>query len=266
MGSAISPSCDNLLYGKGRVYVDVLTSAEVRTGEIDLGQCDTFQVEWEQEIDEVPDMRTDDTEIFCTVDMGSKGSLTITGIEFSDQHIRLLNLGTAGTHTQSSGSIGSSETITIYHNKWMETDYENITSGTLTLKDSTEAVTYTETTDYIVDYKVGRIKGVSTGSISDGESCHITAYSYGSVSVAQVELNTDTKFDCFVRYVGDSRHGENHHVVLYKVTLRPDGGYNYLTNKERATWTLSGTVYKDTTNSKYGYDFNYEDTTIAVGT
>ncbi len=64
---------------------------------------------------------------------------------------------------------------------WVDLDFKRITPGTLVAKDHAEAVTYTEGTDYVIDYANGRFMALSSGAILNGADIHITAYTYTAI-------------------------------------------------------------------------------------
>jgi hypothetical protein len=80
-----------------------------------------------------------------------------------------------------SASIGSTEALTADLDDWVSMANARITPGTVVVKNHAEAVTYTEGTDYVIDYANGRLMALSTGSITNGQDLHITAYSYTAI-------------------------------------------------------------------------------------
>lgn len=58
---------------------------------------------------------------------------------------------------------------------------KRIIPGTLVLKNAAEGVTYTEGTDYVVDYGNGAILALAGGAITAGQALHATAYQFEGI-------------------------------------------------------------------------------------
>lgn len=68
---------------------------------------------------------------------------------------------------------------------WVSLDYGRVTPGTVVVTTDPAGTTYTENTDYVIDYADGRIKILSGGSISEDDSLLVD---YGYTAVRQGEM------------------------------------------------------------------------------
>jgi Prohead core protein serine protease len=64
---------------------------------------------------------------------------------------------------------------------WYDMAHKRITPGTVVAKDAAETTTYTEGTDYVVDYAGGRFRALTGGGITALDVVHVTAYTYTAI-------------------------------------------------------------------------------------
>ncbi len=77
-------------------------------------------------------------------------------------------------------TVAMGENLTADLDTWVDTAYKRIVPGTLTAKDHAEAVTYTEGTDYVIDYGNGRFMALTGGAIADSGNVHV-GYQYMAI-------------------------------------------------------------------------------------
>lgn len=110
-------------------------------------------------------------------------SLIATGIfdvEMSDTNPAHLYFETFSGETGYTVSAAA-EAVVADLDDWVDLDYKRITPGTLVAKDHAETTTYTEGTDYVIDYANGKFMALTAGSITNGQDIHITAYTYTAI-------------------------------------------------------------------------------------
>lgn len=71
----------------------------------------------------------------------------------------------------------TSETIVAIHNDWASIANKRLQPGTVTLTNSGASTTYTDGTDYVIDYEDGKLYVFSTGAITNSQSLRIN-YTY----------------------------------------------------------------------------------------
>jgi hypothetical protein len=86
------------------------------------------------------------------------------------------------TYAGESGYTGTvtDEAVTADHDDWVALDYKRATPGTVVVTNSGGTVTYTEGSDYVVDYANGQIMALSTGSITNAQSL-LVDYQYTAI-------------------------------------------------------------------------------------
>lgn len=85
---------------------------------------------------------------------------------------------TAG-ETGYTGTV-TDEVVTGDHDAWVGLDHKRLTPGSVVLTNSAGSTTYTEGTDYVIDYEGGQVMTLSAGATSDGQSLKID-YTYTAI-------------------------------------------------------------------------------------
>src|SRR3972149_5982307 len=101
---------NNILLGRGKIYFDRLTSAGVRTGELFLGNCPTFEIS----------PSADDIKKYSSAEAGAPLiasdvlrttlSLRIIGDEFSKENLAMALFGDNSTLSQTGAAIDRKST------------------------------------------------------------------------------------------------------------------------------------------------------------
>ncbi len=74
----------------------------------------------------------------------------------------------------------TNESVTADSDTWVDMDYARVQPGTVVVTDSTGVTTYTEGTDYVIDYGNGKLMALSAGSITDGQAL-LVDYTYDAI-------------------------------------------------------------------------------------
>lgn len=84
--------------------------------------------------------------------------------------------------TAESGYSGSvtDEVVTADHGTWVAMNQKRLTFGSVVVTNSAASVTYTEGTDYVVDYADGKLMALAAGAITDGQSLKVD-YTYSAM-------------------------------------------------------------------------------------
>jgi len=69
---------------------------------------------------------------------------------------------------------------------WYDLDYKRVQPGTVVVQDDSDTTTYTEGTDYAVDYGSGRIRALTGGSISASDVLHVD-YTYDALRLGEMQ-------------------------------------------------------------------------------
>lgn len=104
------------------------------------------------------------------------------------------------TFSGDTGYTGTStaEVVTADLDAWVQLTYKRLSPGTVVVTNSGATVTYTEGSDYVVDYAGGRFKAITGGTITDAQSLKAT-YTYTAIrkgemaAIERAELNMTYK-------------------------------------------------------------------------
>lgn len=164
----------------------------------------------------------------------SEQEIKFTLTDINRKNLALAMFGTDAAYTQNAGNNTSSpQEVDAAHDLWVKLDHRNLDSSTgnkPVVKDkATGLITYTEGTHYEIDYEVGRIKALSTGTITDGETITVAAKWLG-ITGWKVDANDVNKFECFLRLIGQDQANERFvEVVVFKAQIEPSGDIAWLT-------------------------------------
>lgn len=78
----------------------------------------------------------------------------------------------------------SNEDVTLILNTWVDLDYGRLEVGTVVVTDDSNSPTYTEGTDYLIDYELGKIKMISATNISTNLAVHVS-YHYDAIRLGE---------------------------------------------------------------------------------
>jgi hypothetical protein len=239
-----SPSTTNYMLGKGKLYLDLLDANGNRTGEIDIGNCPSFaitpSVETLDHYESMGGIKEKDKSVDTTAGFTAK----FTTDEYSRWNLMLAILGTSeGTFSQGTGHQVN-ESAMVYINKWTKLERRNVHSLVVTNEGHT--TTYEEGTDYEVDKTVGRIKALSGGSLSGGQTVHVD-YNYDATQYSTLSAMEDSSLEVFVRFVGDPQVGPTYEIEIWRGKIKPAGDINMI-SEEWATMDFEIELLKDATN------------------
>jgi len=253
-----SPSTDNYLLGKGKLYIDLLDSSGARTGEMDIGNCPAFAItptiESLDHFESMSGVREKDK----SVDVSAGFTAKFTTDEYSRWNLMLAIFGTdEGTFSQGTGhQINESVTATI--DRWSKLLRRNV--HTLVVTNAAGTVTYTEGTDYSVDQFVGRIKPLSGGSISSGQAL-LVDYNYDATQYSTISAMESSSIEVFVRFVGAPQVGPHYEVEIWKGKIKPAGDIGLISD-EWSSMDFEIEILKDAANHPTEPWFKIYDTKV----
>ncbi len=119
------------------------------------------------------------------------------------------------------------------------------------VQDSTDTTTYVAGTDYVLDITlsddaIGRIKILATGSITAGETLHVT-YQYATLTYSNIAMFANTQVVGKLRFVSDNPAGQQQELMVWSVSLTPSGD-TAMIGDDWSTLGFVGEILKDETN------------------
>jgi hypothetical protein len=116
------------------------------------------------------------------------------------------------------------------------------------VQDSTDTTTYVAGTDYEIltslkDDVIGRIKVLSDGSITEGETLHVS-YGYSALTYHTIRAFVNTQITGRLRFVSDNPAGKQQELEVWSVSLTPSGD-TAMIGDDWSTLGFSGEILKD---------------------
>lgn len=132
-----------------------------------------------------------------------------------------------------------------------------LTTKNVLVTDSTGSTVYVAGTDYEIDTalkddSIGRIKVLSGGSITEGESLRVS-FAYEPVTYYEIQAFKNSQTEGKLRFVSDNPAGEDQELVVWRVSLTPSGD-TAMIGDDWSTLGFTGEILKDETghpNSPY---------------
>jgi hypothetical protein len=250
----LAPDTLNYMVGKGKVWFARKDENEVSLGELDLGNDPVFSMALENEklehYSSMSGVKTKDLSAIISTDMTLKFTLDEINVQnlnlalFGDDEISLTN--------QTDGNEVNEEIVGRL-DRYVKLLRRNITAGSVTLTDSTGAITYVLNTDYTVDLVRGRIFCISGAGIEQGEDL-LVDYTYGEIRIPTINPAGRAKVEGLLRFVGDTTYGRDYEVIVWKCQLSVSGDVNLISD-EFAQIEFTAEVLDDSANHpryKYG--------------
>jgi len=217
--------------GAGDLYFDRLTSAGVRQGAKLEGACTQFALQTESEVKEQTGKgRINYGQVIASATVPGKTTVKVTINQIDAENLAVLFGGDVVAGQQASGSIdaGSPMSVTAIHDRYVEIGKESLSN--IVVKDESDVTTYTAGEDYILHARLGMIKVLSTGAITDGDVLHISG-DYGAVGFKKVTGGTSPILRA--RMVLDGQNyqtGRNCKVVVKDARLKSNTELDFLSD------------------------------------
>lgn len=222
--------------GKGNVYVD----RDINNKFISIGNATRFAInETEVDVKERFSRQLDSYgQALDSVAINKPPKISIEIDEARAENLALALKGTIEVVDVASGSV-SGESITAAHDAYVALEYENVSN--VVVKDETDTTTYTEGTDYEVNTRMGWIKVLSTGSIADGDTLHVS-YDYGAKKAYKIKGSKQAEILCQIVLDGENVvNNKRCRVKVYQAKVRPSAEVDFLAD-DYVKISLEGTL------------------------
>lgn len=215
--------------GAADAYLDVLTDTGVRTGLELKGNCTNFTPKPDSERKEqTANGRDNFGQVLASATLPKPMTAKITFNQLDAELFAAAFFGTNTALTQAAGSISATDVVVI-HDKWVDTGVLMLNEPVF--KDATDTTTYTEGTHYILNKRLGMIKALSTGTIVDGATLHMTgtksAITAGSIMAAMTKANVRVRIKLDGQNFAD---GRNFIADVFQMRLAPSTEFSFVSN------------------------------------
>lgn len=151
-------------------------------------------------------------------------------VEFGEVNRDALNIAFFGESTPINTGAGTmtDKPVVAKLGAWVEIGHMNITAAGLTVENAGGTVTYVLGTDYEINYRLGMIRAITGGAITDGATVNVSG-SYAAVSGTQIAGGKQSQVRAKFRLDGKNfADGLPVIVDVYEGILAADGEFDFL--------------------------------------
>ncbi len=237
-----------LSVGRGRLFIDRLSTAGVKQGAVFAGTVDALTLTPSAEFIEKRTMVDPTNALLSRAETSRSLELNLTAAEWKKEMLAMALLGDVAEYTQAATPVvDETWTTSTKKDRWFfpPTGKRKLTSYTV----KAATVSKTEGTDYELDSETGGVYIKPAGSIADGVLLTVsytpTLISAGS-GLTQINIGTAGTILAEVRFVADPLTGSVHEVILYRVHFSAQDAMALL-GQEYGTYSLKGVPLVSTT-------------------
>lgn len=193
-------------------------------------QCSKFEIKPNSDIKEqVSKGRETYGQTIATVAIPKPADITIVLTEMDKDGLTMALLGTASDFNQGAGTI-TDEPIVAKLDKWVRLSKENFATAAFAVEHSTGAPVYVLGTDYLVNYRLGMVKALSSGAITEAQTLHVSgAYS----AITGTKISGATQAQVKGEFILDGKNFVDGLPVIctaHEVVLTPESPFDFLAN------------------------------------
>lgn len=246
MGYQELPYEEDSFLGLGLVTLEFYQDGVLSGGEEDIGNNTVVRIEKDADekrtlyssraLNEVP---------IKEVQKRLSYKIAITNTDYNRRNLAM-SLSGQDSDVAVTGASVTDEAATAKLDKWVKLAQRNIASSPadIVVTDDTGTTTYVKGTDYLVDYWTGRIKCLSSGDITEGQSL-LVDYTYGDLDGFKIQGMKTTQFEARVRFTGTDLSHEKRSVELiaHKARLTTAKGLDLVVD-DFGTLDFEGAILK----------------------
>lgn len=215
--------------GGGDLYinrVDPVTG--LKLGRAGPFECKKFAVKANTKLmEQTSKGRSTYGQVIESVAIQQPADLSVTLSEMDKDGLTLALLGTQTVINQGAGTI-TDEVMIAKLDKWVSLSKQNFATAGFLVKHTSGAPTYVLGTDYLVNYRLGMVKILSSGNILDAASLKVSG-SYNAISGTQIHGGTQAQVRAEFMLDGVN-FADNLPVIVtaFEVVMSPDSDFDFL--------------------------------------
>ena len=235
---------NNILLGRGKIYFDRFDATGVRTGELFLGNCPTFEVTPTSEDIKKYSSADKAADLIASDVLRTTLALRIVGDEFSKENLAMALFGDTSTLSQTGSTVTNEGVANVLQGRYYALSKRQVSLVTVTGPSGTPV--YVVDDDYKVDAISGRIYIVEGGAITDGSDIEVD-FTYGTIALPTVRGMNQTSIKGYLRFIGDPARGPKYECEIWRASVRADGAIGFISD-EYSSFTLTGDIESDAVN------------------
>ncbi len=205
----------------------------------DGGSADKFAIKANSEIKSKKSKgRSTYGQTIATVALAGEPDLSITFGEINKDNIQLAFMGTKADLNIAAGGTIADEALVAKLGQWVPLAHANL-GNNVVVTHTTGSPTYQLGVDYLVNYRLGQIKALSGGAISDGQSLKVD-YVSNAISGTRIKGSTQAQLRCMVKFDGKNQvDGAPVEATVFEAVLTPSDEFDFLAD-DWGQLTLTG--------------------------
>lgn len=223
----------------GNVYIDRLTDAGVSTGLRRIGNANLLSLQESTErVQRISRQRETYGQALDSVEIKQPSQLSMTLDEIDSGNLALALLGESATVTQASGAFTDIE-ITAKLGAWVPIGKRAISAVTVGENVEVDPDTYVLGTDYELDLRLGMIRAIDGGAITEGQ---IVLVSGTAAAQTVAKVSGAVKPTIRAKLFVDGKNlanGDEIYVTIDETTLSPTSAVDFLSG-EFVTLEMTG--------------------------
>jgi hypothetical protein len=185
-------------------------------------------------------LKVKDKTVVSEMAMGITFSLDEPNVE----NLALMFMADQESVSQSEQTAATKDIEVIALGRYYDLDFKAITAESVSVVD-TEATSFTEGTDFTIDYDNGRIFIPYTSTIAAAETITVT-YDAAAKEYVKLKALNQTEIEGRLRFMSDNPVGANYDMQAWRVSLTPSGDLG-LIGEDWMTLSFEAEVLKDET-------------------
>ena len=226
----------------GDVYLDIFDATYQPTGLIGPMNGELLSIQPQtNRIDQSSKMRDTYGQVRNSVIIPQPAEIKLTLRDVPSEVLAGAFMGDVSAISEGAATV-TDEPVTARLGKWVDLPNRNIDANSVTVTDSSGATNYTEGADYEINYRLGMIRVLSGGAISDGQTLLVDDTS-SAVNGERIKAVTRSQIKARILLDGVNMADGNRqvHAEIYRATLAPDQALDLLA-EQHVTVSFTGTM------------------------
>jgi hypothetical protein len=175
-------------------------------------------------------------QVIESVPLAQPSDFTVELPEVNKESLAIALLGTASAISQAA-SAAVDEEVVAKLDGWVRLDFENVDN--VVVKHASGAPTYVEGTDYSYHSRLGMVKALTGGAITDGQTVEVS-YDYAVVAGTKIAGSTNTQVRAAMLLDGKNFADDKPcQVDVYEASVAADAAFDFMSD-DFATVSLPG--------------------------
>lgn len=177
-------------------------------------------------------------QVIESVPLPQPADFNVTLAEVNRESLALALFGTTAALNQGAGTMTATDVVAKL-GKWVQLPYQNFTTASFLVTDATAVETFVLGTDYEVNYRLGMIRALASGNITEGETLKVSG-PYNAISGSTISGATQSQVRAKFKLDGVNFADQLPVIVdVWEAVMTPDSAFDFLQD-EFAEITLTG--------------------------